>query len=78
MLLQLKESKKADVQKLIAFAKQNSLHLTVVDADKTKTYLPGKPLDDKEIKELITKSRKSGKVSLEKAHKQIRKKLNGN
>lgn len=78
MLLQLKESKKADIRKLIAFAKQNSLHLSVVDADKTKTYLPGKALDHKEIKELITKSRKSGKVSLEKAHKQIRKKLNGN
>ena len=78
MLLQLKETKKADVQKLIAFAKQNSLHLTVIDSDKTKTYLPGEPLDEKEIKELITKSRKSGKVSLDKAHKQIRKKLNGN
>jgi hypothetical protein len=78
MLLQLKESKKADVQKLIAFAKENSLHLTIVDADKSKTYLPGEALKEKEIKELITKSRKSGTVSLEKAHKQIRKKLNGN
>jgi hypothetical protein len=78
MLLQLKETKKEDVQKLIAFAKQNSLHLTVVDADKTKAYLPGAPLNRKEIKELISKSRKSGTVSLKEAHKQIRKKLNGN
>ncbi len=78
MLLQLKETKKADVQKLFAFAKQNSIHLTLVDEDKAKIYLPGEALEAKEIKKLITKSRKSGTVTLEKAHIQIRKKLNGN
>ena len=36
MLLQLKESKKADVQKLIAFAKENSLHLQI--GNDTITY----------------------------------------
>ncbi len=78
MLLQLKETKKADIQKLFAFAKQNSLHLTLVDEDKAKLYLPGEALESKEIKKLITKSRKSGKVSLDKAHTQLRKKLSGN
>ena len=78
MLLRLEKTKKADLQKLFAFAKQNSLQLSLVDADKTKTYLPGEVLSPKELKQLITVSRKSGTVSIEKAHQQIRKKLNGN
>ena len=78
MLLQLKETKKADIQKLFAFAKANSLHLTLVDEDKAKLYLPGEALEEKEIKELITKSRKSGMVSMEEVHSKIRGKRNGN
>ena len=78
MLLQLEKIKKADLQKLFAYAKQNSLQLSLVDADKTKTYLPGEALSAKEQKQLIATSRKSGTISLEKAHQQIRKKLNGN
>lgn len=77
MLLQLENTKKANLQKLFAFAEQNSLQLSFVDADKTKTYLPGTALSTKETKQLIESSRKSGIVSLEKAHKKIRKKLNG-
>ena len=78
MLLQLEKTKKGSLEKLFAFAKENSLKLSLVDADKTKLYLPGEPLNSKEIKHLIEKSRKSGTVSLKKAHQQIRKKLNGN
>ena len=78
MLLQLEKTKKADLQKLFAFAKENSLQLSLVDADKTKTYLPGAALSPKELKQMITKSRKSGTVSMGKAHLQIRKKLHGN
>ena len=78
MLLQLEKTKKADLKKLFDFAKQNSLQLSFVDADKTKTYLPGEALEESELKELIKSSRASGSVSMEKAHKQIRKKLNRN
>ena len=78
MLLQLENTPKANIQKLFTFAKENGLHLSMVDADKTKTYLPGAALTAKETKQLIEHSRKSGTVSMEKAHKQIRKKLNGN
>ena len=78
MLLSLENAKKASLQKLFAFAAENSLHLSLVDADKTKTWLPGKALSTTEIKKMIDHSRKSGTLSLEKAHKQIRKKLNGN
>ena len=76
MLLQLENTPKANIQKLFVFAKENSLQLSFVDADKTKTYLPGAALTAKETKQLIESSRKSGIVSLEKAHKEIRKKLN--
>ena len=77
MLLRLEKTKRSDLEKLFAFAKQNSLQLSLVDADKTKTYLPGEALSTKELKQLVTSSRKSGTMPLEKAHQQIRKKLNG-
>ncbi len=76
MLLQLENTPKANIQKLFVFAKENSLQLSFVDADKTKIYLPGAPLTTKETKKLIENSRKSGTVSMEKVHKQIRKNLN--
>ena len=78
MLLQLENAKKTTLQKLFAFATENSLDLKLVDADKTKTYLPGKALTASEIKKMVAHSRQSGIVSLEKAHKQIRKKLHIN
>ena len=78
MLLQLENTGKENLQKLFDFAAENKLQLSFVEADKTKTYLPGKPFTAKETKLLIEKSRKSGIVSLKKAHQQIRKKLNGN
>ena len=76
MLLQLENTDKARLQKLFAFAEENSLQLVVVDSDKAKTYLPGKALNAKETKQLIKKSRESGIIALEKVHRQIRKKLN--
>ena len=44
----------------------------------TLTHFAGKALTPKELKQLIISSRKSGTISMEKAHRQIRKKLNGN
>ncbi len=41
----------------------------------TKSYLFGEVLQPKQLKRLIIKSRKSGTVSLDKAHEQVRKKL---
>ncbi|MBK8366255.1 MAG: hypothetical protein IPL10_02260 [Bacteroidetes bacterium] len=60
MLLQLDNINKLALIKLFEFAKNNSLELKLVDEDKTKTYLPGKPLTAKETKQLIEKSHKSG------------------
>lgn len=78
MLLQLEKYRKENLRKLLAFAKENKMKLTLVDADKTKLYLPGEPLDEKELKQMILRSRKSGTLKMEDAHKQIRKKINGN
>lgn len=75
MLLQLGNAKKSDLKKLFDFAKENSLELTLVDADKNKSFLPGESLSAKEIKLLISKSRESGSISMEKAHQSIRKRL---
>lgn len=78
MLLQIENTKKNILQKLFAFAAENNIELSLVDADKTKLYLPGKALSVKETKQLIEKSRNSGTVSMTKIHKQIRHKLNEN
>lgn len=78
MLLQLESTKKNIIQKLLAFAAENNIQLSLVDADKTKLYLPGKSLTAKETKQLIEDSRKSGIVSMAKTHKLIKQKLNGN
>ena len=47
----------------------------LLQLEKTKPYLPGKALSASELKQLITKSRKSGIVSLAKAHQTIRRKI---
>lgn len=75
MLLQLENSQQDDVNKLLAFAKQNHLKLSIVD-DSDEYYLPGKPLNDNEIAELIESSRNSGTISMQDAHGLIRKNYN--
>lgn len=75
MLLQLESSQQDDVRKLLAFAKQNHLKLSVID-DSDEYYLPGKPLNDNEIAELIKSSRNSGTISMQDAHSLIRKDYN--
>jgi hypothetical protein len=75
MLLQLETSQQDDINKLLAFAKKNHLKLSVVD-DSNEYYLPGKPLNESEITELIESSRNSGTISMQDAHSLIRKSYN--
>lgn len=75
MLLQLENAPKIEIQKLLAFAKEHHLQLSIVAVAKSKSYLPGKPLSAKELNRLIKKSRKSGTASMEKAHQEARKKI---
>lgn len=75
MLLQLENPGKEDVNKLLAFAKQNDLKLSLLD-DSKDFYLPGKPLNDEEITRLIESSRNSGIISMKDAHQIIHKNYN--
>ena len=76
MLLQLKNTDKADIDKLLAFAKQDHLQLSLIDDIDNNLHLPGKPLTPEELTQLIEKSRASGMISMENAHQIIRKKFN--
>ena len=71
MLLQLEYTNRKDVNKLLAFARQNHLNLTLSD-DADEYDLPGKPLTNQQINQLIESSRKSGIISLQEAHQKIR------
>jgi hypothetical protein len=75
MLLQLKNGQQDDVNKLLAFAKQNQLKLSLVD-ESDEYYLPGKPQNDNEIAVLVESSRNSGTISMEVAHNLIRNNYN--
>ncbi|MEO6220900.1 MAG: hypothetical protein ABIO81_10760 [Ginsengibacter sp.] len=72
MLLQLDNINKKDINKLLNFAKQNHLELSVVDDNKNNYFLPGKPLNDAGLTQLIEDSRKSGSIAFDDAHTAIR------
>jgi hypothetical protein len=76
MLLQLENTDKDNIDKLLAFAKQNHLQLSLIDDVENNILLPGKPLSPEELTRLIEKSRASGVVSMENAHQIIRDKYN--
>ena len=76
MLFQLNDTNKANVDKLLAFAKQNKLKLSLIDEDDNNLFLPGKPLTDEQLTHMIDKSRNSGVVSMQDAHQIIRKSYN--
>ena len=71
MLLQLENTHINDVNKLLVFARENNLKLSVVD-NKENLSLPGKPLTDEQLHQLIESSRRSDLISMEHAHQLIR------
>jgi len=73
MLFQLQDSSKENINNLMVFARQNELKLLVFDDNQTNYTLPGKPLNEVELFQLIETSRKSGSVSMEDALSTIRK-----
>ncbi len=76
MLFQLNDTNKASVEKLLAFAKQNQLNLSLIDEGDGNLFLPGKPLTDEQLTQMIDKSRKSGMISMQNAHQIIRRSYN--
>jgi hypothetical protein len=71
MLLQLEDTHQDDVNKLLAFARQNQLKLSLVDESENNYVLPGKPLTHEQLTQLIESSRKSGIISMKHAHEII-------
>lgn len=71
MLLQLEDTHHENVNKLLLFARENNLNLSLVDESESNYILPGKPLTPEQIKELINSSRKSGIISMKNAHDMI-------
>jgi hypothetical protein len=72
MLFQLNDTSKANIDKLLTFAKQNQLELSLVDDAGNDLFLPGDPLTPDQLTQMIEKGRKSGIVSMKDAHKIIR------
>jgi hypothetical protein len=76
MLLQLENTDKDNIDKLLAFAKQNHLQLSLIDDVENNILLPGKPFSPEELTKLIEKSRASGMISMEDTHQKIRNSYN--
>lgn len=71
MLLQLENTCQDDINKLLAFARENHLKLSLVDESEVNFLLPGKPLSPEQLTQLIETSRKSGIISMKDAHQII-------
>ncbi len=71
MLLQLEDTQHENVNKLLAFAKANHIKLSLVDEVENNYTLPGRPLTSEQITSLIENGRKSGIISMKKAHEII-------
>lgn len=76
MLLQLENTSKESINKLLDFAKQNQLKLSVIDDTENNFFLPGKPLTDMQLTELIENGRNSWNIDMERAHSTIRNSFN--
>lgn len=76
MLLQLENTNKENIDKLLNFAKENQLKLSVMDDYENNFSLPGKPLSDDELYLLIEKSRTSGQIAMREGHSVLRKSFN--
>ena len=68
MLLQLEITTQDDINKLLNFAQQNQLKLSVIDDTENNFFLPGKPLTDMQLTELIESGRNNWNIDMEHAH----------
>ena len=73
MLLQLQQASSDKIEKLMAYAKQNNMELSVIDDMEDDYFLPGKPLSEQALTNMITKGRTSGTIQMDEVHNAIRK-----
>lgn len=72
MLLQLQNTHQDNINKLLAYAKQINVELSLVDDKQNNYHLPGKPLTHVQLTEIIDHSRNSGMITMQDAHQIIR------
>ena len=72
MLLQLENTNQDNINKLLEFAKQNHLKLSLIDDAENNYILPGKSVTPEQITQMIENSQKSGMIIMEDAHRLIR------
>ena len=73
MLLQLQQANNDNLEKLMDYAKQNNIELSVIDNIEENYSMPGKPLSKQTIKLIISKGRTNGTILMENVHNAIRK-----
>lgn len=76
MLLQLENTDFSNIKKLMDYARQLNMRLSLIDDNESNTALPGKPLSEAALKALIESGRKTVTISMENAHNTIRKNFN--
>ena len=77
MLLQLENTNTEKIKMLLDFAEKNQLNLKLIDEGGNDYFLPGKPLEEDELLNLVAKSRGSGNISLNEAPLSIKSAFNG-
>lgn len=77
MLINIENTTQQSIDKLKEFASQHHLKLSFIDDNENNYWLPGKPLTEKELTNLIIKSRESGIISMKNAHNLIRQNRHG-
>jgi uncharacterized protein YhfF len=75
MLLLLENTDSGNIKKLMDYARQLNLRLSLVD-DTDSPALPGKPLSAEKLKAMIENGRKTGTISMVAAHQMLRKNFN--
>jgi hypothetical protein len=76
MLLQLEETSQDKLKKLLEYASQLNLRLSLIDDNEVSPALPGKPLSASALQSMIEAGRKTGTISMDMAHALIRKNFN--
>jgi molybdenum cofactor biosynthesis enzyme MoaA len=71
MLVNIENTNEQSISKLVEFAKEHQMKLSFID-DKNDYWLPGKPLTENELTQVIEKSRTRGMISMKDAHTIIR------
>ena len=71
MLLQLENTSRKNINRLLDFARDHDLKLELVDDPGGNYYLPGKPLSDEELLNLVKKENQQNRKYLISAHENL-------